>query len=84
MPTLQIRNVPEELYEELKSMAKEARRSINQQAIVVLKKAIEDYDDSKKTKKAKAIEWIINNREQIQLDPKLAEKWIREDRDRKI
>ena len=83
MPTLQIRNVPDELYEELKSMAKEARRSINQQAIVVLKKAIDDYE-GKKTKKTKALEWIINNREQIQLDPILAEKWIREDRDRKI
>ena len=80
MPTLQIRNVPEDLYEELKIMAKEARRSINQQAIVVLKKTIEDHD-SKKTKKAKAIEWIIKNRDQIQLNPKLAEKWIREDRD---
>ncbi|MEM6628831.1 MAG: hypothetical protein AAF694_04125 [Bacteroidota bacterium] len=42
MPSLQVRNVPEALYQALKAAAKRERRSINQQAIVALEKGLED------------------------------------------
>ena len=41
MPTLHVRNVPSELYERLKRMAKEQNRSLSAQVIVLLKQAVE-------------------------------------------
>ncbi|MEM9723804.1 MAG: hypothetical protein AAGA10_31385 [Bacteroidota bacterium] len=45
MPSLQVRNVPEALYQALKAAAKRERRSINQQAIVALEKGLEDQTE---------------------------------------
>jgi len=39
MPTLTIKNIPEDLYRELKRQAKMNRRSINSQVIVCIEKA---------------------------------------------
>ena len=47
MPTLQIRNLPEELYEALKAAAKRERRSLNQQAIVTLENGLTDLAEIK-------------------------------------
>ena len=41
MSTLQIRNVPEELYQMLKEKSREEHRSITQQALVELKNSLE-------------------------------------------
>jgi len=40
MPTLYIRDVPNELYQKLKNAARAHRRSATQEAIVVLEKAL--------------------------------------------
>ncbi len=82
MPTLQIRNIPEDLYNELRILAKKSHRSLNQQTIFLLSKAIGYEELRKKTKKANAIAWIKENSQEISIDPKMAIKWIREDRDK--
>jgi len=40
MPALTIKNIPDELYNELKYIAKEHHRSINSEVIVCLKRAL--------------------------------------------
>ncbi len=40
MPALTIKNIPEELYEELKIVAKQHHRSINSEVIVCLKRTL--------------------------------------------
>ena len=52
MPTLQIRNVPEELYQMLKEKSREEHRSITQQALVELKNSLE------KAKRDKSREYL--------------------------
>ena len=47
MPLLQIRNLPDELYQTLARKAAEERRSLSQQAIVVLSKGLEAEIDPK-------------------------------------
>ena len=47
MPTLQIRNVPNELYELLKQKSREEHRSITQQAIIELRHSLEMTDVDK-------------------------------------
>jgi len=41
MPTLQIRNVPEPLYRKIVALAKTERRSITQETIILLEKALQ-------------------------------------------
>lgn len=41
MATVTIKNIPDELYEQLKIMAKANRRSINNEVIVIIEQAIE-------------------------------------------
>jgi plasmid stability protein len=41
MPTLQIRELPEDLYQALKTAAEQERRSLSQQAIVTLARGLE-------------------------------------------
>ncbi|MBM3190819.1 MAG: Arc family DNA-binding protein [Chloroflexi bacterium] len=40
MPTITVKNVPPELYEELKRMAQANRRSINSEVIVCIERAV--------------------------------------------
>jgi plasmid stability protein len=47
MPALQIRNLPDELYQTLVRKAAEERRSLSQQAIVALSKGLSDEIDPK-------------------------------------
>ncbi|MGM0466800.1 MAG: FitA-like ribbon-helix-helix domain-containing protein [Acidobacteriota bacterium] len=41
MATLTIKNIPEEIYDRLKRRAKASRRSINQEVIAVIERALE-------------------------------------------
>jgi plasmid stability protein len=45
MPTLVLRNVPDDLYERLKSTAADHRRSMTQEAIVSLRAALEGREE---------------------------------------
>jgi plasmid stability protein len=40
MPTITVKNIPEELYERLKEAARTHRRSINSEVIVCIEKAV--------------------------------------------
>ena len=81
MPTLQIRKLPEDIYQALKEEAERERRSLSQQAIITLAKGLDvplDFRERRKKVIAK-----------IKRDAHLWKKWanvdvsawIREDRD---
>ena len=48
MHTLQIRNIPDELYNKLVASSEESRRSLTQEAIVLLEKAVNQNTNHKK------------------------------------
>ncbi len=52
MPLLQVRDFPEPLYRALEERAREERRSISQQTIVLLDHALGPIPDNKKRRKA--------------------------------
>jgi plasmid stability protein len=81
MALLQIRNLPDELYQALVRKAAEERRSLSQQAIVVLSKGLEaDSDPKARLRRALAQAKRLNaGRGKSLSDPV---KLIREDRDR--
>jgi hypothetical protein len=79
MPTIQMRNVPLELYELLSKLAKDERRSISQQAIVLLEQALGDLD-IKKTRRMALLE-KISKRETLKVKTSPADL-LRQDRDR--
>ena len=47
MATMTIRNMPEELLERLKTVAKEHRRSLNQQVLVWLEECVEPSEEER-------------------------------------
>ncbi|HUX19615.1 MAG TPA: hypothetical protein VMW69_00155 [Spirochaetia bacterium] len=80
MPTLQIRDVPEEIYSQLSYLAKKEHRSLTQQAIVLLKEGIEAKIGNKQRRR-KILEQLTN----LGIDGKQLPDpvtLIREDRDR--
>lgn len=81
MPLLQVRDFPADLYEKLSKMALADNRSIAQETIVLLKKAL-NYTEERVSRRKRVLEEIkelhIPNRDQF---PDPAEL-IREDRDR--
>ena len=81
MAILQVRDVPEELYQALSELAKQDNRSISQQTIVILKQAL-NYEENKVKKRKRLLEKIRAHKI-INADafPDPAEL-IREDRDR--
>ncbi len=80
MPTLQIREIPQDIYDNLVKSAKMSRRSLTQEAILLLEKglSIEDH----KIKKLQVLEKIkkMPKLKNITMDKIVAS--IREDRDR--
>ncbi len=82
MPTLQVRDLPEYIYEQIVDLAKAERRSITQETIILLEKALE-MEKLNKNQRKKLLDHIVNetkseNNEDIP-DPV---KLIREDRNR--
>ncbi|ACL68794.1 hypothetical protein [Halothermothrix orenii] len=59
MPTLQVRNLPEHIYNKIVELAEEDRRSITQETIILLEKALEMEKQNKKHRK-KLLNKIIN------------------------
>jgi len=59
MPTLVLRNVPEELYQRLKETAAEHRRSMTQEAIVSLRAALEGVKEPpRKLAAEETLDWL--------------------------
>jgi hypothetical protein len=81
MPLLQVRDIPRELYETLSRVAKMENRSISQQTIVLLKKALNITNERMARRKSVLREidsFAIKNANKFP-DPA---KLTREDRDR--
>lgn len=79
MPTLQIRDFPEELHDKLKQLAKEDNRSISQKALLLLQDAIA-HEEKLNTRERvlKRLEKYNRNLDHLP-DPV---QMVREDRDR--
>jgi len=79
MPSLQVRELPESLYQKLKQEAEKEHRTLAQQAIVTLARGLEQ-SVSPANKRKKLLDLI----KQEELPEKLTDpvKLIREDRDR--
>ena len=81
MPLLQVRDIPEDLYEELSRIAKMDNRSIAQETIVLLRSALNLKSERIKRRKAilkEARALNIDNADQLSEPADL----IREDRER--
>lgn len=79
MPTLQVRDLPTEIYHQLNYLAEKEHRSLAQQTIVLLKEGIEKRLDNKNRRKE-----LLASFEGIGVDSTLVpspESLIREDRD---
>ncbi len=80
MPILQVRDVPEDLYETLSRVAREDNRSISQETIVLLRTALNLKQERVLRRKV-----VMENMEEVDID---SSDWpdpvdlIREDRDR--
>ena len=81
MPTLQIRKLPDDIYQALKDEAERERRSISQQAIISLAKGLDVPVDFRERRK----KIIAEIKQEVHLWKKWANvdvsAWIREDRD---
>ena len=83
MPTLHIRNLPEELYEKLTLLAKISGRSLTQEAIVQLEKGIEVAMNERINLKNKTLQKMLDKTGKEGLfNSDLAIKWIRKYRDK--
>jgi len=60
MPLLQVRDVPEDLYERLSQIAEQDNRSITQETIVLLKKAL-NYKESRISRRKRILSEIRND-----------------------
>ena len=79
MPVLQVRNLPQSTYDKLKHRAKKERRSIAQQAVILLEEALsidENPRERRKDTMAKMMDLKIELKKQLDVV-----QAIREDRD---
>lgn len=60
MPLLQVRDVPEDLYERLSQIAEQDNRSITQETIILLKKAL-NYKESRISRRKRILSEIRND-----------------------
>ncbi|WP_304226443.1 hypothetical protein [Gracilinema caldarium] len=60
MPLLQVRDVPEDLYERLSQIAEQENRSITQETIVLLRKAL-NYKESRISRRKRILSEIRND-----------------------
>ena len=82
MPSIQVRDLPEQIYRKLQINAKKDHRSLSQQAIVTLKKGL-GINDNPKERRRILVDQILSKQVFIdsdQLDD--PSNFIREDRDR--
>jgi antitoxin FitA len=80
MPTLQVRDLPEDVYIQLNYLAEKEHRSLTQEAIVLLKEAIASRIGNKERRRL-----LLENRNPLGIDGNALPDpvdLIREDRDR--
>ena len=81
MPTLQISNIPEDLYNELVRSAEESGNSLTQEAITLLEYALESKEEDKIRLKNKTLKEITMSDITPGFNSEKGIGWIREDRD---
>jgi plasmid stability protein len=82
MPSIQVRDLPEQIYNKIKNNAQKDHRSLSQQAIVTLKKGL-GIDEDHKERRRILVDQIMSRR--VAFDIAKLENpvnLIREDRDR--
>jgi plasmid stability protein len=81
MPTLQVRELPEDVYYRLQRKAQQEHRSIAQETIVLLRRAL-DASETHRSRRSEALNRIAQR--QIPQVPEFpsSEEVVREDRDR--
>jgi len=82
MPSIQVRDLPEQIYSKIKNNAQKDHRSLSQQAIVTLKKGL-GIDENHKERRRILVDQIMSRR--VDFDIAKLENpvnLIREDRDR--
>ena len=82
MPSIQVRDLPEQIYRKLQLNAKKDHRSLSQQAIVTLKKGL-GVNENPKERRRILVDQILSSR--VFMDSDLLEDptdFIREDRER--
>ncbi len=82
MPNLQVRDLPENIYNRIKELAEEERRSITQQTIILLEKALEIEKENKRRRKRLLDQIAEENKESEREAPADPVPLIREDRER--
>ena len=82
MPSIQVRDLPEQIYNKIKNNAQKDHRSLSQQAIVTLKKGL-GIDENHKERRRILVDQIMSKRITFDIT-KLGDPThlIREDRDR--
>ncbi len=81
MSLLQVRDCPDDLYENLAGYARQENRSISQQTVYILKTVL-GTSDAQKAKRNSALEAMAKNPIHLPESAKTPEELIREDRDR--
>jgi len=82
MPILQVRDVPDAVYQKLTEQARKEHRSISQQALVELAKAM-DMSLHNKDRRSRVIEAIHQLHQNLAFKArKSPANWVREDRRR--
>jgi hypothetical protein len=82
MPSLQVRDLPDYIYQQIIQLAEAERRSITQETVVLLEKALQLEKQNKKRRRLlfnHIIQETNNENDKNTLDPV---KLIREDRER--
>ncbi len=78
MPALQVRNIPDDLYEALKARAEAEGRSLSAQTVAILKRALADQ----LVDRAGVARRIAARRKSAGVMTRSAKDLVREDRDR--
>ncbi|HDQ13788.1 MAG TPA: hypothetical protein ENN41_03110 [Sediminispirochaeta sp.] len=81
MPLLQVRDIPEDLYRELARVAEQDHRSIAQETVILLKKALQ-YSETRVCRRKRVIDEIKKNSLEISGDFPDPAELVREDRQR--
>ena len=81
MPTLQVRELPEDVYHRLQRKAQQEHRSIAQETIVLLRRAL-DASEIHRNRRSAALERIAQRQIPQVPDFPSSEEVIREDRNR--
>lgn len=81
MPTLQVRELPEDVYYRLQQKAQQEHRSLAQETVVLLRRAL-DTSETSRSKREEALQRIARRQIRTVPDFPSSEDVIREDRNR--